>query len=251
MIISVNKALNILMVLSDYVKPVSLKVIAERTDLNKGTCVRILDTLIETGFVIKQDYGKYILGPNAFYIARHGKYRQKLIDVCKQYVNTLHAKYGETIQISIIENYKRYVIHHVEGEIKILGRDHRGGTMLQNGIYQSSAGRVIISDYRRDDLLDFVRHVGLPEYWTGGNEIKDFSDLERRLKKIRTDGYSIIKTEDGKAIGIAVPIHDAISCSASLGFTCKINKYNSKELDLIIKELKHYASIIGSQLQPY
>ena len=42
MIISVNKAMNILMVLSDYVKPVSLKVIAERTDLNKGTCVRIL-----------------------------------------------------------------------------------------------------------------------------------------------------------------------------------------------------------------
>ena len=194
MIISVSKAMSILIVLSDYVKPVPLKVISERTDLNKATCVRILDTLIESGFVIKQDYGKYILGPNAFYIARHGNFRQKLIDVCKQYVNALHNKYGETIQISIIENYKRYVIHHVEGEIKILGRDHRGGSMLQNGVYHSSAGRVIIANYRRDDLLDFVRHVGLPTSWEGEGEILDFPDLERQLKKIRSDGHSIIKT---------------------------------------------------------
>lgn len=251
MIISVNKAMSILLVLSDYMKPVPLKTIAERTELNKGTCVRILDTLIESGFVIKQDYGKYSLGPNAFYIGRHGNFRQKLIDVCKPYVNALNEKYGDTVLISIIENYKRYVLYHVEGEIKVYGADNLGGTMLRNGVWQSAAGRVIISEYRRDDLLDFVRHFGLPDMWLGGENIDGFPDLERRLKKIRADGHCVVDTIDGKSTGIAVPIKDTVTCSAALGYTYSINKYSKKETKEIIEELKRAAADIGTQIQPF
>lgn len=251
MIVSVNKALSILLVLSDYMGSVPLKTIAERTGLNKGTCVRLLDTLIESGFAIKQDYGKYSLGPNAFYIGRHGNFRQKLIDICKPYAIALNEKYGDTVLISIIENYNRYVVYHIEGEIKVFGADNLSGTMLRNGIWQSAAGRVIIADYRRDAFLDFVRHSGLPDKWLGGEDITDLSDLERRLKKIRAEGHCIVDTIDGRTTGIAVPIRDAVACSASLGFTYRIDKYSKREVATILEELKKIAKAIGSQIQPF
>ncbi len=251
MIVSVNKALSILLVLSDYMGSVPLKTIAERTGLNKGTCVRLLDTLIESGFVIKQDYGKYSLGPNAFYIGRHGNFRQNLINTCKPYVIALSEKYGDTVLVSIIENYKRYVLYYVEGEIKVYGADNQGGTMLRNGVWQSAAGRVIISEYRRDELLDFVRHSGLPDKWLGGEDIKGLEDIEHRFRKIRQEGHCIVDTIDGKSTGIAVPIKDSVSCRAALGYTYRINKYSKKELDEIIKDLKKAATDIGAQIEPF
>lgn len=251
MIVSVNKALSILLVLSDYMGSVPLKTIAERTELNKGTCVRLLDTLIESGFVIKQDYGKYSLGPNAFYIGRHGNFRQNLINACKPHVIALNEKYGDTVLVSIIENYKRYVLYYVEGEIKVYGADNLGGTMLRNGAWQSAAGRVIISEYRRDDLLDFIRHVGLPDKWLGGGNVTGIEELEKRLKAIRIAGHCVIDTIDGKSTGIAVPIRDAVSCSAALGFTYRINKYSKHECEEIIDDLKQVAAEIGAQIEPF
>ncbi len=237
--------------LSDYMEPVPLKTISNRTELNKGTCVRLLDTLIESGFVIKQDYGKYSLGPNAFYIGRHGNFRQNLINACKPHVNALNEKYGDTVIISIIENYKRYTIYYVEGEIKLCSADNFGATILRNGVWQSAAGRVIISEYRRDNLLDFVRHVDLPEKWIGGDDLSGLESLERRLKRIRADGHCIVDTIDGKSTGIAVPIKNAVSCCAAIGFAYRINKYTKKEVEAIITDLKQVSAQIGAKLQPF
>ena len=247
MTVSVTKALNILVIISDYIEPISLRIISERTGYNKSTCVRLLDTLIENGFVIKKDYGKYCLGANAFYIARHSDYKKSLVEICKPFLSVLLKKYNETVQVSVIEDHKRYTICYLQGEVKIFGNDNREGTIMRNGIYNSSAGRVILSNYHKETLLHLVRHIGLPENWDEEDQALTLSELEQKLSVIKQNGYASVRTSSGN-IGLAVPIYDEISCFAALGITFRENKYNEQEQANIIKELKSVSNSIRKKM---
>lgn len=74
--------------------PLSLAVIAERLDLSKPTCLGILTTLTDTGFVHRTEDKTYRLGPALTRIGRAAEGGIAPLDVLVPYLHALHVDLG-------------------------------------------------------------------------------------------------------------------------------------------------------------
>lgn len=108
MIKSVQKALNILKVLSDTpFEYVSLKDISKKTGIEKSTCHHLLETLCAEGFAQNTaGSGKYILGPDSYLLTRFGKYNETLISVCHPLLTFLAKKLKKPFYLQYLQIIK-------------------------------------------------------------------------------------------------------------------------------------------------
>jgi len=116
---SIRKCMHIMSVISDNRgKPVTLSKISEATRLPKPTCVHILQSLIEDGYVEQISHtAGYALGPSTFYLTRFGKYNQSYVTVCRPIIKWLHKQTGYTTLLAIIQGHKKYVLDYVNSDL--------------------------------------------------------------------------------------------------------------------------------------
>jgi DNA-binding IclR family transcriptional regulator len=67
---AVDRALLILSVFQEGDAPLTLAVLARRTGLYKSTILRLLQSLIRAGFVLRLSDGCYVIGPAAARLAK-------------------------------------------------------------------------------------------------------------------------------------------------------------------------------------
>ena len=79
----------------------SLKQLASATDLHPSTAHRILAAMCQARFVERQDAGAYRLGIRLLELGSIVKSRINLRDVALPFMQTLHEKIGESINLGI------------------------------------------------------------------------------------------------------------------------------------------------------
>src|SRR5574340_1645545 len=97
MIQVINRALDILEFLaSEPERPKSLSEIAEKLDLNSGTCANIIKTLVNRRYVEKLDKKRgYFLGAKAYGLTGNDGYKKDLIGAAKEILEGLTKKLNE------------------------------------------------------------------------------------------------------------------------------------------------------------
>ena len=181
-----------------------LSEIAAAFSLDKGTCTRIMKTLLKKGFV-QQDSprGPYKLGYKFYHLIGHPVENEELTKIARKDIDALGRLFNETVLLAVANNDKRVVLYST-----IPDRDMLVRTNLERSLYSVCAGRVLIAHYTPAHLEKILIRLGLPteEEWP---EIYRSPSPEQAMNNafatIKQNGYDIL--DDGHGItGFAAPL---------------------------------------------
>ena len=211
MIQVIERVEQILVYLSENRKrEVPLTEIADNLNINRATCANILKTLKELGFVEQISYRKgYILGDKIYSIAGADNDPDRLRTLLKPLVDSLCKEVNENVMLTVIKNDKRIHIYTAEAmhalQVKVI---------YQMGIWQATTAKVIVAQYGKEKLNDFLKLVGMPgEEWP---QAQTRADLEAQLALIRENRcFTVINNHFAC---MAAPIFKNGEVIASIGY---------------------------------
>ncbi|MBQ6479224.1 MAG: helix-turn-helix domain-containing protein [Erysipelotrichaceae bacterium] len=182
MIQSVNRALDIMMCVSDnHGKPLTVSQIAAKTGLNQSTCCHIIETLTERGFLNKVSRSSgYVLGIYAYALARYRSYHRDLIDACSPILKWLQNKTGHTTLLTNLIDGEKFVLRYFDSPDNPL---NERGELYRGSLYNTATGRAMLSSMKRNELKAVVDKVGLPLQSEWEN-ISSFEQLYQKLAEV-------------------------------------------------------------------
>lgn len=243
MIQVINRAFDILeLIAKEPDKQMPLGEIAEKLDLNAGTCANIIKTLVSRKYLDKADKKKgYCLGAKAYGLTGNEGYKKDLIEAAKEELNLLTSSFNENYLLAVLDNDIRRVIVRVLSSHSI-----QASTASEKRAYNSSSGRSLIAMLSDMELEKFIKRFGLPkeEEWEGVNSEQA---LVEQIIQIRTDGYATQLTKD-KIVGLAVPVYKSEKVIASLSIYMPQFRYNKSDKMEVIALLKQASKNISKKL---
>lgn len=238
MILSVQKAMKILTVISDSGgAPITLAEISAKTGFPKPTCSHLIETLCFDGYVKRVSHTKgYVLGPATHYLSRYGRYENKLISLIRPIMSWMERKTRATVILSVIQNNQKYIIAHIDKEQNLF-EEHP--LIRTDDIYRTATGRAILAEMNRDEVKAVWENNGapLPGDW---DEVKSYEDLEKALKEIRAEEIVITKgskRKDSNTKGFAVPLFKKMRCIGAIGLAWTKTGESEEELCAIEEKL--------------
>ncbi len=119
------------------------------------------------------------------------------------------------------------------------------GTKLP--ITAGAIGKIFLSAMNNEEVVEFLKDKGLPEYTE--NSITDIDLFMKEIEKTRDLGYSLDVGEYLKGIRAAASlIYQDSSPVAAIWFVGFSNSMVNEKLEYIIKNLKNTAQEISSRL---
>ena len=211
MIQVIERVEQILVYLSENRKrEVPLTEIADTLNINRATCANILKTLKDLGFVEQMSYRKgYILGEKIYSIAGADNDPDRLRTLLKPLVDDLCKEVNENVMLTVIKNDKRIHIYTAEAihalQVKVI---------YKMGIWQATTAKVIVAQYGKEKLNNFLKLVGMPgEEWP---QAQTREDLDAQLELIRENRcFTVINNHFAC---MAAPIFKNGEVIASIGY---------------------------------
>ena len=250
MINSVTKALHILTELSNGEnEPVTVKMLSDKLDINRTTCQHIIKTLEENGYAERvSHHDGYILGPEAYFLSRFGKYAENTISVCRPVLRWLYRESGYPVVLSTIKNDKKFIIEYFDDEHKVFGNREN---IRYDDIYRTATGRAILANMNRDEIYNIFQKYGVPEknMW---EEVTSYEALIRELSKIGKKDVVITRhyfeNPDRLSIGYGCAIYKKSTCIGAVGIALSMAKneyavFNEEEQRIISHLHKAVAEI--------
>lgn len=218
---SVERALDILEILMNQSRPISLREISDRTKLHPSTAHRLLTTLDKRFFVSQDSSTKlYTLGPK-FSIPLHGTRSFELIkNLSYPILQRTSEQSGEGASFSVRIGNQALCIAKVSSGRSI-------DISIQNGailpMHSTAVGKAILSQLSTEEVEIIINTTGLTP--STSNTITDRKKLLTVLKETRDQGYATDYEEWEIGIRcIASPVKDinghvigAISVSGPAG----------------------------------
>jgi DNA-binding IclR family transcriptional regulator len=214
------KALSLLDAFSVEHPRLSLGELMERTGLPRATAFRLLSTLEECGFVVK-DGGDYTLGFKLFVLGNIVAEELDLRRQAHRHLEALRDTTGETVQLAVLENWNIVHLDRALSRQSVAYMVSHVGAILP--AYCTALGKALLA-FRDEDLVyawastqEFVRLTA--------NTVPSAEHLMEELRRIRERGYSIDNEERELGVRcVGAPVFDregqaiaAISLGAPTG----------------------------------
>lgn len=215
---SVERAMDIIEALSTEQNSMGVTDIAEKVGLHKSTVHRLLNTLLERGYVDKNEEGSYKLGLKLIEVVSIYINSLELQTEARPYVAQITADLGLTSHLGVLEGDQVIYIERMDIYSGVKLYSHIG---LRMQAYCSSLGKCLLSNFSREELAAIMKDTSFNKFTK--NTISTFDDLYKELKKVRKNGYAMDNQEfDMNNRCIGAPIYDyrgeiiaAISASGS------------------------------------
>lgn len=208
---SVDRALKLLDILIDKKEAISLSEISEIADLNISTTHRLLNTLVQRGFVTQtEESSKYKLGYRLFEIAGILEDQINLKRIVRPYLEEIVDECNETANLVVLDGAEVVYIDQVESTNMMRMFAQVGSKGPAHSLGSGKALLAYLSEAELDRLLN---ELELKEFTE--NTITDSEQLKEHLKEIREQGYAVddeemeegvccaaapIRNRDGKVI---------------------------------------------------
>jgi DNA-binding IclR family transcriptional regulator len=194
---SVDQVFDVLSVLSATDQPVGVAQLARTLDVPTSTAHRVLITLLEAGYVVRDTTGsKYQLGLGAQELT-HALLRRFPVQAASQsFLRRLVAETGDTVVLTGRVGWYGVRVAGVEGWREIHAAPRLGQTAL---LEDAPGGRAILA-FLDDTFLDaYLR-------WRGrGRATAAVRAIREDVQAIRDEGHVIDRHDDGR-VDIAVPV---------------------------------------------
>jgi len=249
---SIDRALDILILLYDENRELGVTEIGSSLGLYKSTVHRTLATLEKRGFVHQNpDNGKYWLGMKLYSIGMAVGEKMPLRQLVQPFARRLSQKFNEVVNVSVLDStsgkYPRSVLIHKEESTNQVLRINPG-VGSTSACYCSAVGKSLLA-FSPKEVLDKAKEEEFSVYTP--NTLKKWEELMGELESIRVKGYSIDNEEQEIGLTcIAAPILDrnskAVAALSLSGPTVRMKALDSEE---IIGEVMKTAQEISSLLK--
>lgn len=177
----------------------SITELAEYLNVDKGSASRLVSTLVQYGYVEKDDISRrYHVGPQVVSLSRSVLTRLPMREAAKPYLRQMMERTGECAHLAVPAQGKVLYIDQVESPVT-LRVNAQVGTM--NPLHCTALGKVLLAYGDLDipsDLAPFTP-----------NTITDLETLRSHLEEIRRLGFAVDDEEFDIGVRcIAVPVFD-------------------------------------------
>ncbi|MDR6226022.1 IclR family transcriptional regulator [Desmospora profundinema] len=194
-----ERALDILLCFTE-APELSLTEIARMTDLNKSTVYRLLATLEEKGFLIRDgDTEKYRLGFRIWELSTHLSQSDDPAILFLPEMEKLRDAIEETVSLYVRDGYERIRVQAVESN-QAIRRVAPIGARMPLAVGASSKVLAAFSEPSEQALI-----LGDP----GWPETVDQGEYLQQLQRIKKEGYATsVEEREAGTSAVAVPVFD-------------------------------------------
>lgn len=182
----IDRLSSLLDALSTYQEPVSLKELAQVTDLHPSTAHRILNDLVKTRFVDRSSNGNYRLGMRLLELGNMVKSRLDVREAALELMRNLHRITNQTINLAVRQGDEIVYIDRAFSE--------RSGMQVVRAIggraplHLTSTGKLFLSIDEPKVLRSYIVRTGL--VGNNKNSITEPIKLEAELATVKNNGYA-------------------------------------------------------------
>jgi len=203
---TVERAFLLLDVIADSTRPMNLKEIAERSQLNASTCLRLLRTMELNQYVVRlPDTGLYRLGAKILTLAYALESQLDIRTIARPILQELSLAVGESAGLIIRQGNEGIVIERAAGPNALR---HVTAIGYRGPLYCTSAGKALLAWCEPEWRDRYLRTEDFPALTSA--TITSRGALEIELERIREFGYATDfgEREEG-LVAFAAPVRDA------------------------------------------
>lgn len=242
---SLGKAFHVLEVLAAADGELPLAEIVSQLGYHKPTVHRLLQDLVELGYVCRIDKGKYQLTGKLRRMTL-GKLDDYLLEAAAPYLRELHDQTGETVNLGVLRGTSiRY--------LQILESPHPFRLVVdanaKDPFYSTALGRAITSELNEEDWNELIAHTKLVARTP--QTVIDPEALREIHQRAGREGYAI--EQDQNDIGvtcIGAPIRDAARIVAAVSVSIPTARFDSASQPQLIAAIQQTAAKISGKLSP-
>src|SRR5688500_5776572 len=201
---AVAKALQLLATFSVRERQLSLADLAGRTGIPRATAFRLLSTLEDEGFLVKED-GEYRPGFKCFVI---GSVAAASLDIRKEArpcLIALRNDTGETSQIAILDSWQVVYLDRVPSQQAVGYMTARAGAILP--AYCTGLGKVLLAYRPEEEVVSWAATQTFKAHTP--NTLASVERLSDEMRAIRERGYATDEQERETGVRcIAAPSRD-------------------------------------------
>lgn len=236
---SINRAVKILNSLAYKKEEIGITDLSKQLNLHKSTVHRILVTLEDEGFVLKNNISqKYQLGMKLLELGNIAKEQIEIKNQALPIMQELAQNTEESIDLNILIDDKRVSIEKIESP-------HDVRRIIQLGkslpLYCGGSGKAILAFQSDLEIERIIQKETLIS--RGPNTITDPTKLKVHLKEVRKKGYALSFEE--RSLGsasIAAPIFNYQGKAiASLSISGPITRFTRQKISLYVSLIQKAA----------
>ena len=176
---AVDKALDVLELLGDSSRGMSLTGIADALGRSKQELFRVLVCLQERGYLVRDNGQIYRLSTKLFELGSQHASTQMLVAHAMPHMERLARQLRESCHLNIVVQNRMLVVARAEGDADVMLAVRIGATFELHRRISGLVGLSMLPDHRRQD------------YWKqSGEPASRVKSLETHLSAIRKRGYS-------------------------------------------------------------
>jgi len=149
----------------------------------------------------RPDTRRYAIGGKAWALGRKQFLAGKLAEIARPVLRDLQAMFAETVLLTVYRDGLRHTVASVESQHHLRVGGQAG---IDDHLYGTATGRVLLSLLGSGTLAAFIRDRGLPENdWP---EAVSEAELRRHLSEIRDAGFTLYERQGGHIQAAAAPV---------------------------------------------
>jgi IclR family transcriptional regulator, acetate operon repressor len=185
---SVDRALSVLEVVARSSEPVPLAQLTEALGIDPSSVFRLANTLKRRGFLANPNGRKhYVLGPSVWRLSREYDWSRMLISICRDSVEELADRTGETAHLAIREARQVFFIdHHASGTQGVIVPGQTGKLLP---LHCTAHGKALLADFGLAELKALYGKTPLKKFTS--RTLVSLPELAKACARARTDGYAM------------------------------------------------------------
>ena len=224
----------------------SLHEVTQRTAISKSTVFRILTTLNELGYVVRDDARSYYISHALGELVSTEAHTDAIRRTALPHMLELRDTFGETVNLGQLEFDKVTYVEVVPSEYALRLHERPGATV---SVHASALGKAILAFSEQDFAAGLLRGRDLPALTA--ETITDPDQLLSELKRIRERGYALDRGETSPlASCIAAPILNGYERAiAAISISGPTSRFNPRKDSPCVEGLLRAAKEISGQLR--
>ncbi|MEM8787205.1 MAG: IclR family transcriptional regulator [Pseudomonadota bacterium] len=191
--------------LADAGGPVTIRQMSDGLGLAPSTTHRLLNLLVEEGFVSHDDRSAtYAAGPEFLRVAHRIVAATSPADAAHGVIADLAARYDETVLFGLLLRPAGRIafVARADGQKKLLYRIEMNTPL---SLVWGASGKAALAHMPQQEITGILAREGASP--ASGAAVPDAAALDAELARIRADGYGISHGEKlPEALGIAAPV---------------------------------------------
>lgn len=243
---SIERALVILEIVSDYIDGLGITEISNRVNLHKSTIHRLLSTLIYKGYIIQDpETLKYKTTLKLYELGYKKVAKADILTASKPYTRMLKTFTNEVVHLVVRDGNEIVYIDKVEAENKITMASTIG---KRNALYRTSVGKAILSYLSIEDIVKIWKESTIIKKTP--NTIDNLDQMIEELHKVKKLGYAVDEEEDEigiRCIGAAILNKDGIA-EGAISISGPTTRITKELVSIYGEQVKNYALQISKEL---